>query len=359
MALEKRFDRSPLSAARWTPQGYARFDARLARVGVQTYRRADGSTRRELRHPDDVFAAESLAKITTSTPATVGHPGVFLDATNTRDYRVGHVSGRVRADGQYLAAELTIDDAAALARVDAGELVEISAGYTVDLDETPGEYLGQRYDARQKSITFNHVALLPAGAGRAGRDVKLRLDSDSAILVDMAVIRIDSKDFEVADAVHAAYLALTSKLADSEKALGTAEAKLVSAEKARADALDPKALDARVAERVALEGAARKVLGEKYSAAGKSARQVHEDALKSVRSDAADFAGLSDDRVLGQFEALTLDSESGRASAAAQFAAARASAAPGKDPNARDDSDDTLDPDAEYKASIARKAGKK
>lgn len=357
---EKRIDRGGrLGKARWTAQGYARVDAHIARVGIQTYRNADGTTRRELRHPDDVFAANVLEQVA-HAPVTIGHPGVFLDTTNTHLHRVGHAIAPGRPEGNRVATAVQLEHADALAEIAAGNLEEISAGYTVDLDETPGVWEGQRYDARQTNITLNHIALLPRGGGRAGPEVRLRLDSGDAVLCGMPVIRLDNKDFEVAPEVLAHVATLGAKLADSEKALGSAETKLVAAESARADALDPKALDARVAERVALETSARKVLGEKYSASGKTARAVHEDVLKSVRGDSADFAGLSDERVLGQFEALTSDAAQAASSASAQFAGARKLDA-AKDPNSRDDAQDpdALDPDAEYKASIARKAGKK
>jgi hypothetical protein len=42
----------------------------------------------------------------------------------------------------------------------------LSAGYELDLDPTPGEYQGRRYDAVQRNIRINHVAAVPLG--RAG-----------------------------------------------------------------------------------------------------------------------------------------------------------------------------------------------
>ena len=41
-----------------------------------------------------------------------------------------------------------------------GRSRELSCGYYCDLDETPGEYEGQRYDARQRNIRGNHLALV-------------------------------------------------------------------------------------------------------------------------------------------------------------------------------------------------------
>ena len=47
----------------------------------------------------------------------------------------------------------------------------LSMGYFHDVDWTPGEWNGQRYDGRQTNIRFNHLALVPSG--RMGPDVSL------------------------------------------------------------------------------------------------------------------------------------------------------------------------------------------
>ena len=39
-------------------------------------------------------------------------------------------------------------------------LKELSLGYNLDLDETPGEWEGQPYDAVQRNIVINHLALV-------------------------------------------------------------------------------------------------------------------------------------------------------------------------------------------------------
>lgn len=344
-----RYDSTPLAKGARTAQGFLKVPARIARVGVQTYRRADGSTRKELRHPDDVFAAAALATADVGTPVTIGHPTEFVTPENTKRFRVGALASKARADGAYVSAELLIDDASAIARADARELVELSAGYEIELDETPGVWQGERYDARQTNIRLNHVALLPAGGARGGRDLRLRLDSQDAILCDMKVIRIDGKDFEVSPEVGAHLESVSAKLAASEKSLGAAEAKVVEAQ-ARIDAtLDPKALDARVAERVALETAARKVMGPEFSASGKSAREVHEAAIKHVRGDAADLK-RSDEYLAGQFEVLTSGTVKTPDLVAAELA---------KTPGARTDATEIEDPSKVYAENLARKAGKK
>ena len=48
---------------------------------------------------------------------------------------------------------------------------ELSAGYSCRYDLTPGEYNGQHYDAIQRDVRFNHIALV--GEGRMGKDVRV------------------------------------------------------------------------------------------------------------------------------------------------------------------------------------------
>ena len=52
----------------------------------------------------------------------------------------------------------------------------------MDLEFTPGEYNGQKYDAIQKNITNNHIAIV--WKGRAGKNASLRLDENDAILLN-------------------------------------------------------------------------------------------------------------------------------------------------------------------------------
>jgi hypothetical protein len=70
-------------------------------------------------------------------------------------------------DGQFLRCSLVIQDAEAISRIEAGELVEISAGYACDVGP----------DGEQTNVRYNHIALLPRGEGRAGSDVSIRMDS--------------------------------------------------------------------------------------------------------------------------------------------------------------------------------------
>jgi hypothetical protein len=151
------------------------FDAVITRPGVFVYRE-DGKERRELRLPEDVFSPASLATYMLA-PVTNGHPTRLLDSKTMKDRAVGAI-GEVRRDGDVVRGPLAVFDAKTLADMERGRQA-LSAGYSIDIDETPGEHpLYGRYDARQFNITVNHVAIVDSG--RAGPEARVRMDSMTA-----------------------------------------------------------------------------------------------------------------------------------------------------------------------------------
>lgn len=311
-----RFDAGTLGKVERTPTGGVRVPAHVTRVGVLTYVRRDGTTVREYRPADEVFHADSLATLADAA-VTVAHPPAGKVTPETfRTDAVGYVREPGRADGHLVRAQLVLQDAAAIARVDAGELVELSCGYACVIDPTPGVTPdGERYDQVQRAIRYNHVALLPRGGGRAGPDVRLRLDGACVEVVErtltsgappaehrndtMKTERIDGVDYEIGSVAWAqARERRDARIAENIAALeaGKKAAEVKAAEQsARADAsearvrsleqeLSPARLDARVAERAALLEKVRPVLGaEKLD--GKSDIEVMTLALAKLSPD--------------------------------------------------------------------------
>lgn len=164
-----------------------RTPAHLSRVGVFDYRLGSGKVRRELRPPDEVFKADSLASFD-GVLLTDDHPVAGLDGKNARGLAVGTVT-KVRKDNDLLAAELLVTDAAAVTKIENGKR-ELSCGYQCDTDEAPGVWtdangVGHPYDAIQRNIRGNHVALV--ARGRAGPDARVRLDAADAERVDTSL----------------------------------------------------------------------------------------------------------------------------------------------------------------------------
>lgn len=160
-----------------TPQGGVRVRARIARTGVLRYRDDTGREWGEYRPPEEVFAAEALA---TARGATVTdlHPQGLVTAASYRDLNRGHAHDDVgEEDGRFVVATLAVNDADLARKVLDGERRDVSAGYTCEVDPTPGvSPEGEKYDGVQRAIRINHIALGPRGWGRSGVEVGLRMD---------------------------------------------------------------------------------------------------------------------------------------------------------------------------------------
>lgn len=335
------FGRLDSGSAQRTPQGGIAVPASLTRSGVFLYRNPDGTERREYRPPDEVFKSDSMATAA-SAPLTDLHPtDGIVTISNWRGTSVGHLGEQVRRDGELLAANVYVQDAQVVEAVERGDRRDISMGYRCRIDRTPGTTPeGERYDAIQRDIRYNHAAILPRGHGRAGDGVGLRMDSadptdamqvrheeqksapgapapqEQAVRTDMGDIkvRIDGVEHRL-DGSDTTKQAVEKALGDRDQRIDSLkserdqlQAKLDEAEKKRDElqgkldeAQDPKRLDARVQERTELIDKARRIAPE-LKTDGLSDQQIRCEALKAkgveVRSDA------SDDYIRGRFEAV-------------------------------------------------------
>jgi hypothetical protein len=239
MTRVKRFDSgSPMKGVVKTANGYLRAPAFATRIGVLSYREPNGKIRRELRHPDDVFDAHSMATLN-GIPVTHLHPTEMLDPTNTKKYSVG-ISGTAGAEGQYVKLDaVTIMDDGAIKAVESGECEELSCGYWCEREDVAGTFEGEPYDCRQRNIVYNHLAIVPKG--RAGPDVRLHLDAADAVQVEsnteevvMEKVILGGKEIEVSKEAAAVIRAHF----DAQQAETVKVQAEVAAEKARADAAE-------------------------------------------------------------------------------------------------------------------------
>lgn len=150
------------------------------REGIHEYRQADGSIRRELVTHEAVLDS---ARTGARAPLTLHHPaGGFVTPKTVQQDGVGDVDGEVEiiedAQGGFAKVRVAIRRQDAIEAFNDG-VRELSWGYEVTLDETPGEDPKHgRYDARQVGRKINHLALVPRGRG--GPNVALRRDSADA-----------------------------------------------------------------------------------------------------------------------------------------------------------------------------------
>ena len=353
----QRYDVGVLAKAKPVGGGAYRFRATVARTGLQTYHDAQGRPIREYRDPAEVFAAESLESLG-SVAVTVNHPPEGVDSETWRSDAVGHVSdrapNRVTIDGEdWIEADLIVSDAATLKRIEAGDLVEISMGYTADVvfDADPQG----RYDAVQRNIRFNHAALLPPNHARAGRQARLRLDGHQVALnketkhmsdapaapaAPRKVVVVDGVELEFGSAKHLDAVQAPLKAAN-DALQAKVDALTEQLNKLKADA-DPKAFEAKLADELAFRARASKLLADGYDFSGKTRRQVMADAIGADKCE-----GKSDAYVEARFDLALATPEAPSAPCAPSVAVA--DAAPVQD---------SYDPFAPYreaynKASVA------
>lgn len=166
---EMRTDSVPVDE-HYSAEGYFYDNPILTRTGIFVYHLEDGSERRELRRPEDVFDPKSLASYE-GKPIIITHDAQVIDKDNAHRERVGTILTPGQQDGETVRAKIVIDDPDA---VKASGLRELSVGYYQDLIMEPGEWEGEPYDAIQTHIRVNHLALV--AVARAGDDARLNMD---------------------------------------------------------------------------------------------------------------------------------------------------------------------------------------
>jgi hypothetical protein len=333
--MPKRFHNSRVDKGEKTGQGFLKAPAFLTKVGVFKYRLADGSVMAELRHPEDVFALDSIESLKMA-PVTDDHPSQFVSPENVQSLAVGWIGDNVQAIDGKIAAFAVITEKNAIAKVDAGK-VELSCGYYADVIPEVGTYDGESYQFRQKNIRYNHVALVDKG--RAGPQVRLRLDADDAEEFndnggEMKKVTINGKEFEVSqeifdaitaeqkahtDAVEAAKKTtegtVTKEAADQMVVEKTSELKKVNDElqakidtlteklEKKADGLKPEEVSKLVAERLKIERVGSKVLGSEAKFDGKTDMEIKKEVIKK-HSPKADLEGKTEAYLNARFDAI-------------------------------------------------------
>ena len=166
-----RLDSLPVNSTYFTEEGYLVDHPVLTSIGIFEYTNKDGSIRRELRLPEEVFKPESL-KTYKGKPIIVTHDAGLITKDNVSEEAIGTILSEGYQDGDDVRAEIIIHDTDEMKSVG---LKELSLGYNLTLDETPGVWEGKPYDAVQRDITINHLALVLQA--RAGDQARLNIDS--------------------------------------------------------------------------------------------------------------------------------------------------------------------------------------
>lgn len=230
----QRYDNFQIQAIK-TDEGFIKDAPIIGRVGILEYRNADGSIRREYRPPEEAFKSDSLASIR-GKPITLGHHGLVTNSTYNHSKPIGTVLSDGRQDGNNIRADVVIYS------LDTDDR-ELSCGYQTELEETSGVTEdGQHYDAIQRNIRYNHLAIVPrgrAGNARLNMDGEQIWESEEKKMSEK--IKLDSGiEYEVPAEVKVAYSAMVEKADATKKEFDALQAKFDSAsaeiEKLKADA---------------------------------------------------------------------------------------------------------------------------
>lgn len=278
--------------------GFMRDSPIVARTGVYEYRNPDGTIRREYRPADEVFASDALNSFR-GKPITVLHPKKGkITAANAFGTAIGSIlSDGYPKDEKYVACDIVI-----FAPDKIGKRRELSLGYRCDCEETPGVAPdGQPYDAIQRNIRINHLAVVPLA--RAGMKARLNCDGDEIIeseeTQNMSKFKIDGVEHEVPEAVANYITALQSRADAAEAGLTATKETLVGVTASKTE-LQTK-LDAMTGERDGVQGkldamtAERDSLKSKVDAAEADKKAAVDKAVEDTKKEVKERAELEAD----------------------------------------------------------------
>jgi hypothetical protein len=243
---------------------------------------------------------------------TLDHPPVLVDANNWKEYARGQTGDEVLRDGDFVRVPLMLLDKAAITDWDAGKR-ELSMGYTMTLDATPGTTPdGQDYDAVQRDLRMNHLALV--ARARGGSQLKLGDATTEDCEMQTKTITVDGIPVETNDAGAQVIAKLQKDVADSAEKLEAvskthaealaAKDKEIAGKDAEIDALrgkvlDADALDNAVRERADLIAQAKLIADTDYT--GLAPADIRKKALNAkLGTEALD--GKSDDYIAARFD---------------------------------------------------------
>jgi cation transport regulator ChaB len=330
-----------LDGGHWreTSEGYLVATPRVARTGIQTYQGwemgIDDDVEVKVYRPEEtVFDSKSMHSFGHKT-ITLGHPEGMVDAKNWKKLAVGLTGEEVARDGEFIRVPMVLMDAATIETVKRGQR-ELSVGYTSDLDWDAGETAdGEVYDAVQRNIRANHIAIVAQARGGP----KLRVGDEGGSGMERErfstrTITLDGVDFTLPDPDASVILRtydravdeakklkddigkLTKSLTDSaasidglKKQIETKDGEIAALKKQVEDGkLTPAMLDKLTAERVEVVSKAVAILGDKLDPKGKTPAEIKRAVVQAKLGDEA-TKSMSDAGIDGAFAALTVEAK--------------------------------------------------
>lgn len=251
---------------------------------------------------------EKALELFKNIPLIDDHELIGKEATPAEKKGVqGWVGEQVVFDSPYIKANLRIVSDSLISKIRNGK-VDLSLGYKNDYEYVTGDFNGQRYDAIQRNIRPNHLALVDLG--RTGKDV---------VVLDHYTI--DSNNLGVnmtLEELKAAIAALTAEERDSLKSLfvtqdesGNGEGGELSEEEKAAAAKAAEEAAAAAAAAAEAEEAAR-LSAEAAAAAASSGSETEAEEAARLAAEAEAAAAAAANQASNASEnldgAVTMDS---------------------------------------------------
>lgn len=356
------------SSIKRTSDGYLAAHARVARTGIQVYAgrevgRADLEKVRVYRPEGEVFRKDAMTSLA-HRPITNDHPPVPVTSDNWKKYAIGHVGDEVVRDGQFVRVPMLVMDAESIKRIEQDGARELSVGYVCDIAWENGiSPTGEEYDAIQRNIRVNHIAVVKAARGgpnlrigdadyscpecgakwsgplkkcpECGHVVKdsaadavaadrMRHDGDNEGDERMKTITVDGISLEMPETAAAVVDKVVKTLSDQLKGasegkvtaeaqvatlttqLAAKDAEIVTLKKQVDDTkVTPQKLDELVKSRAAVVDKAKQLLGDKLVVDGKSEHEIRKQVVDFVVGDAA--KSWDENQISASFVAIAAD----------------------------------------------------
>lgn len=317
---------------RRTKDGYLAATARIARGNnVQRYLGSEmGKPDMEyvdvFRPDSEVFSQDAMHSFA-HRPVTNDHPSESVTADNWGKYAKGYTGDRIARDGEYIQVPLLLTDSETIKALENGKR-EMSAGYSAEIEYKDGTTpSGLHYDAIQRKIRANHVALVQnarAGHGArigdtgtpqpAGNKTESRNMADiQTVVVDGVSINSTQQASEVINKLQgllkdARATVETNQIANDEalqakdKELAAKDAKIAELEKSKVTDAD---LDKMVADRADLITKAKSIKDGEYKG---SPAEIKKAAVVAALGDKA-VEGKSEAYIDARFDILAEDAD--------------------------------------------------
>ena len=221
----------------YTKDGYLKAFPRICRTDIQMYNAdecgiADADKVIRVYRPEKEVFSDSAIHSYTHLPVTLDHPPESVTPDTWKKYAVGETGDEVLRDGGSIRVPMMLRDAAAIKSYKEGTN-QLSVGYECDLDWTAGKTTdGDSYDAVQRGIKANHLAVVAAARGgsalrigddNVGHNERRNPMTDAATinLPTMRTVLIDSIEVKMPDTaaqvVQRTITDLEGKLTDARK----------------------------------------------------------------------------------------------------------------------------------------------